>query len=217
MNPNILGTYGASFGTLVQIYGDPFAAIQALFEFHVRNGRGMSTHTRELAAAHEAGHLLVEHILGLKIYRVRILLQKGTGRWFGYNDHESVAQFLVAGDRDLAIAFALVEIAGWTGEYVLGGVVDFGSSADEQLVARGVLEPLADLGKGDTDSWLRAVVAVSTKIQRDLLPWGQELQRRLARQHKLNRSAIENILRDAPIMGKQEAVDLVLWEMGVKR
>jgi len=106
------------------------AAIDARLQF------GTDPCTRAQAAAHEAGHVLVEHALGERVEGARIARhdEHGYVRWLGCNQYEAAhgRRWVHASDNpELVLRSAAISLAGFAGED-FAGLSHPASSIDER-------------------------------------------------------------------------------------
>ncbi len=120
---------------------NPFA--RAILENQIvrhveRHGDGRKTHTRQLTACHEAGHLIAYRLCGYKVKEARIWKDPELGLWFGHSltSGPAIGQVDPSKNPQLTIALAFQWMAGAAGERVFGNVSDPGSSADELCTAQ---------------------------------------------------------------------------------
>ena len=105
--------------------------------------------TRAQAAAHEAGHVIVAHALGLQVEGARLMQRVDRGRriWLGLNWFSSPSKsrlFSVDVDPQLALQQAALQLAGFAGEETAGLAHD-ASSIDERRISAEICMQVADV------------------------------------------------------------------------
>ena len=99
--------------------------------------------TKEVAAAHEAGHVIVAHSLGDEILGAR-LLPANDGSWLGRNDRSdrhNGKRLLVPDNPQEALVTALIMAAGFSGE-MLANHAHPSSSIDERMQTQWICSEL---------------------------------------------------------------------------
>ena len=129
-------------------YADSFT--DAFLEILEKDGPAAFGTSGELAAAHEAGHVIIGTVAGLRCLWSRIWRDKKHKQWAGWTECTTgTGRLLLGEDAGDANNFAAVKhvMAGYIAEW-MHGPVRRGSSLDEQVAA---FVPLAFMARGDRD------------------------------------------------------------------
>ena len=97
-----------------------------------RYGDGIGSHTLDLTSYHEAGHILLAHILGCKPGPTKIWSETAHV-WCGYTWYKSQDELHAINSPEKFIIEIMICCAGWLAEGVLGNLIDEGSSIDEKI------------------------------------------------------------------------------------
>lgn len=124
--------------------------------------------TRAQAAAHEAGHVLVAHVLGERIKGARIARQDdhGCARWIGCAQYEAAHGMQLvhaATNPELVLRSAAMNLAGFAGEE-FAGLSHRASSVDERYKATAYCTAVAEAHGFELDGVASAVHAYCIEV-----------------------------------------------------
>jgi DNA-binding ferritin-like protein (Dps family) len=111
----------------------------------VRFGDGRNSYTKELVAAHEAGHALIAHILGLSPSGSRISKDINSDVWRGFTCQDCMGEFKAGRNQPKSVAMAMCLLSGWLAEGIVGGVVDNNSLTEEKLLAFDIINRVSEV------------------------------------------------------------------------
>lgn len=164
----------------------------------------------DIAAAHQAGVLLVAHVLGLKPRYAEIFADHGiVCLWSGTVLHEP----LEAPGEELApnqiIGKVMLLMAGWIGEQVIADNVRAVLSDDAWSEAIALVESIDGYEGYAWGLWRRAVVLCLWEIFQYLQDEGVELQKTLICKRRVEADVITTVLGEHQALGVEVVGRLV--------
>lgn len=164
----------------------------------------------DIAAAHQAGRVLVAHLLGLNPRHAEIFADRGIiYLWSGGVVYEPLGAPGERLTRDQAIGKVMLLLAGWIGEQMIGG--DARAHIGDGLRSKAIdlVESIDGYTGCTSDHWLKAIVRVNWLVVRYLQDEGRELQRMLICKRRLEREDIGSVLKEHQVWGVEVVGPLV--------
>ncbi len=133
------------------------------------NSAGCDPCTKPQAAAHEAGHVVVAHAIGIPVLSARLVRRTwGAGEiWTGHNKLDAPGEpFQIADNPNLAFVTAINSISGFIGE-TAAGLSHESSSIDERCIAQSAAKTLDLLFGAPPLTFADAMAAVCDRALRE--------------------------------------------------
>lgn len=165
----------------------------------VRFGDGRNSYTRELVAAHEAGHALISHILGLNPSGSRISKDINSDVWRGFTSQDCMGEFEAGRNQPKSIAMAMCLLSGWLAEGIVGGVFDNYSSPEEKILASDIINKILETTEETYRSlfsvfFIRTIVLINQNIL-----VAQNIQKHLYCHDSIDQKQLNVFLNNIPV------------------
>jgi len=194
----------------------PFNRDATTIQFNLTNELNTYDHssraaTKRQAAAHQAGHALVAHLLGFGVKKVLSPRNITWNEWMSVTYLKSFS-FCVSKKPRRAIAYAMYLYAGWCGEEILGQETDriyqYPSSELEQ--AKGILVSAANTFGVPHRDLCCAVLLATLECIRDKQLTVAKIQEQLMLKKDLTRSSLNQIFEYDSVLGDYIGTNTVL-------